>query len=105
MHVGIVIEKKSKSTCAVVEWVDGVKAEEILRNWVGTIGLSQEAAANFILNGAEVVPWDEIKNMWTPIAEKSKPLDGDGCSFCSELFNRPAENAFTCPYCNTVWRE
>ena len=27
-----------------------------------------------------------------------------GCEFCSKPFNRPAGEAFTCPYCGKVWK-
>jgi len=27
-----------------------------------------------------------------------------GCEFCSKPFNRPAGEAFTCPYCGKVWQ-
>jgi hypothetical protein len=69
MDVIIITQNNCNLVCGVCEVPDGVKKEEVLKNWLGLSGLQESAARNFSANLAPVIPWRSLKDVFTPISE------------------------------------
>ena len=63
---------KGGKVVGVVEWLDGVSSEEILKNYVASQGMSEKAIDQFNLDGCSVIPWSELKNTLVPYCEREK---------------------------------
>ena len=69
MQVGIVMQVGKADACGVIEVPSGVHDKEVLRHWVASQGLREEAIKNFYLNCCSVVPWSYLSTMFIPYSD------------------------------------
>jgi len=69
MFVLIIRHKENGLTLGVIEKPDDVSEQEVVRHWVASQGMTEDAVETVESCGAPVVEWDRIKNVFTPCSE------------------------------------
>lgn len=60
MFVAIIRSNTDNKIVAVIEYPSGIKAEDVIPQWLMANGIKPEQSINYTLSGAPVIMWEDI---------------------------------------------